>query len=98
MGGSYTESRLRDNRCSSAALTCGQSSSMTAYHAESRRSPPRTTMCLRWIPSNSAGRAASARRLADAVHVFGPERLEDDDATFQSLRQLLKLHDVHDDG
>src|SRR5205823_14800522 len=47
---------------SSAAFTEGQSSSITAYQAESRRSLPRTTMCLRWIPSNSAGRAASARR------------------------------------
>ena len=35
---------------------------MTAYHAESRRSPPRTTMCLRKTPSNSAPRPASAAR------------------------------------
>src|SRR5689334_8782385 len=49
-------------RASSAALTCGQSSSITLYQAESRRWPPRTSMCLRKTPSNWAGRAASAAR------------------------------------
>ena len=50
------------NRRSRLAFTSGQSSSITAYHAESRRSPPRTSMCLRKTPSNSAGSAASAAR------------------------------------
>src|SRR3954449_10976413 len=35
---------------------------MTEYHAESRRCPPRTSMCLRWTPSKAAGIPASARR------------------------------------
>ena len=53
---------LPASRSRSAAFTAGQSSSITAYHAESRRSPPRTSMCLRNTPSNSAGSAASAAR------------------------------------
>src|SRR5262249_31394344 len=57
-------------RCSSATFTSGQSSSITAYQAESRRSPPRTSMCLRWMPSNwdgSAARAARARSFVASV-------------------------------
>ena len=34
----------------------------TLYQAESRRSPPRTSMCFRWTPSNCAGSAARAAR------------------------------------
>ena len=52
----------RPSRRSRLAFTSGQSSSITAYHAESRRSSPRTSMCLRKRPSNSAGSAASAAR------------------------------------
>jgi enterochelin esterase family protein len=54
--------RSRPSRRRRFARTAGQSSSMTAYQAESRFSPPRTSMCLRNTPSNSAGSAASAAR------------------------------------
>src|SRR5207302_3394462 len=49
-------------RSSSVAFAAGQSSSITAYHAESRRSPPRTSMCLRATPSNLAPTFSSAGR------------------------------------
>ena len=42
------------SRASSCARTAGQSSSVTLYQALSRFSPSRTSMCLRWIPSNVA--------------------------------------------
>ena len=56
--------RRASTRCrrSRFAFTSGHSSSSTLYQAESRRSPPRTSMCLRWTPSNCAGSAASAAR------------------------------------
>src|SRR6478736_4019486 len=54
-------------RAASAAFTSGQSSSITLYQAESRRSPPRTSMCLRKMPSNSAGSAARAARARSFV-------------------------------
>lgn len=50
------------SRRSRFAFTSGQSSSITEYQAESRRSPPRTIMCLRKTPSKTAGSAASAAR------------------------------------
>ncbi len=53
---------LLASRSSRFAFTSGQSSSITEYHAESRRSPPRTIMCLRKTPSNVAGNAARAAR------------------------------------
>jgi hypothetical protein len=53
---------LLASRASRFSFTTGQSSSSTAYHAESRRSPPRTSMCFRNTPSNVAGSAASAAR------------------------------------
>src|SRR6476619_5507198 len=50
------------SRSSSPAFTSGQSSSITAYQAESRRSPPRTSWCLRATPSNAAPTFSSAGR------------------------------------
>src|SRR5262245_9509489 len=47
-------------RATRRACTPGQSSSVTLNHALSRFSPPRTSMCLRWTPSNVAPRAARA--------------------------------------
>ena len=73
---------LVERRRSSAALTRGQSSSITAYHAESRRSPPRTSMCLRWMPSNSAGKRGErgprtlVQRVGLELDAAAAERLE----------------------
>src|SRR5262249_3939915 len=63
-----------EHRASSAAFVRGQSSSITAYHAESRRCPPRTSMCLRKTPSNSANDASAARERALSASVLNSTR------------------------
>src|SRR4029450_2459678 len=59
-GGVYSTDSA--NRSVRMARTLGQSSSTTLYQALSRFSPPRTSMCLRWIPSNVAPIASIALR------------------------------------
>ena len=54
------------------ARTAGQSSSVTLYHALSRFSPSRTSMWCRWIPSNVAPSASSARARALVLRVRLP--------------------------
>ena len=60
--GRQSENQAAATRSRSASRTTGHSSSTTLYQAESRFWPPRTSMCLRWMPSNAAGRPASAGR------------------------------------
>ena len=55
-------SQARPSRPSSRSRTAGHSSSSTLYQALSRFSPPRTSMCLRWMPSKVAPSASSAPR------------------------------------
>ena len=65
----------RPSRRRRFARTSGHSSSRTLYQAESRFSPPRTSMCLRWIPSNCAGSAAIApRERSFSASVFSSTR------------------------
>src|SRR4029078_2829133 len=62
------------HRASSNATVRCQSSSITAYHAESRRCPPRTSMCLRKTPSHSANAASAARDAALSAAVLNSTR------------------------
>ena len=63
---------LSASRASRCSRTVGHSASVTLYHALSRFSPPRTSMWLRWTPSNVAPSASSARQRALVLRVGLP--------------------------
>ena len=66
------------------------SSSTTLYQAESRFWPSRTSMCLRWMPSNVAGsaRERGAGALVERV------RLELDAAAAEDVERVLQLEEL----
>ena len=84
------ENQAAATRSRSASRTTGHSSSTTLYQAESRFWPPRTSMCLRWMPSNAAGSPASAGPGALVERV----RLELDATAAEDVERVLQLEEL----
>ena len=68
----------------------GQSSSRIAYQALSRFSPSRTSMCLRWMPSNDA----PERLERPAGALVQRVRLELDPAAAEHVERVLELEEL----